>query len=84
MTGQKQEASNVALDILVDVLEHFVQSFLGTLRSLARMHQIDVNADEPHLAANFFYSSHASCIFSTFCYMYFCLSIFQSIVFILS
>ena len=41
-----QEASSVAVDVLVDVLDHFIDSFFKLLKNLQGIHQADINSDQ--------------------------------------
>ena len=46
------EASSVAIDVLVDVLDHYIESFFKLLKNLQSIHQVDINTDQESFHTN--------------------------------
>lgn len=42
-----KEASSLALDILVEVLEDYISAFFKLLKNLKQIHQVDLNKSDP-------------------------------------
>ena len=45
------------MDILIDVLDNFLESFFKLCNNLQSIHQVDLNANESEFHPNNFYSS---------------------------
>lgn len=48
------EVSSLSLDILVDVLDHFLESFFKLLKNLRNVHQVDLTEPEELIKNNYY------------------------------
>lgn len=69
-----KDASSIALNILVDVLDHFIDSFCRLFKNLRQIHQFsltDNQTSSPLSFTNDFYSSQVSFIVNKNCILFY-------------